>query len=374
MHDLGTLILLQSVGLVLLPACIWALAISIQTKTDLFWPFVITWAIVFLDSTFVGPGEFIVTYALVALAASLLLREGAVRTSTAVGLIPIAIFLCKSYESMLFLGPLLACLTFLRMRQTKDESSHRSGRHRVVTLTLLGTSAALFLVACCLSIVALASPDNPAKPIGSAASATALLRDRQLVIAGLAGAMFMAAQVGRKGRVALGFVGAALLLSCLLFAPGSRSAPYQYHVAEVACGVALFAAIAICAYLSFGSMPVRRSQGTPGDHLVHKVFSAASILAPVVLTVALSCSFTVTAIRFHTWTRQFEQVVRSHKGLIAWNDSGLSVTYLWGWPNPSLSIVLQSKRGQAIVLAPVGVPWQPFNPRVGVPQLPEGFP
>jgi hypothetical protein len=185
--------------------------------------------------------------------------------------------------------------------------------------------------------------------------------------------LFMAALAVRNRAIAAVLLGLAVVSTLPLFSSQNWPTPDQYYLTRIVCGGLLFVLIACAAYLRYVAGPGWPIAAGPDDHGSGWV-AAAAVVVPAVLTLALLLSFTVRGVGFHAWTGKFAQVVHSHTGLVAWEDSGLGWYYCWGWPNPSLSIVLQSERGQAIVLAPKGTSWQPFNPQVEVPRLPRGFP
>ncbi len=370
-HDLGTLTFLQSAGVILLPTVIWMVAVGLQRKTRLFWLFMLMWAVVFLNSGFFAIGEYNLTYALVAIAASLLLTRSRITLVSAIALIVIAFALCKSYESMFFLGPLLCAMTLYRFWHVKG-NAETPDSHLALRRALLGLAALLFVAGTVLSIVAATSPANPGKA-GPGVSLAALNHDRQLVLSFVVIVLFMAALVVRSRTVAAVLLGMAFVSTLPLLRAQNWPTPDQYYLARIACGGLLFVLIVCAAYLWYVAVPGWQIAAGTDGHGTGWVARAA-VVVPTVLTLTLLLSFTVRTVGFHGWTGKFAQVVHTHTGLVAWEGSGIGWYYCWGWPNPSLSIVLQSEQGQAIVLAPKGTSWQPFNPQVEVPRLPRGFP
>jgi len=68
-----SLTLAFSLGVVLVPAIVWAGAAALQIRNRLFWPFVLMWAAIYLNTGLFAVGEFNITYAVIGLSASILL-------------------------------------------------------------------------------------------------------------------------------------------------------------------------------------------------------------------------------------------------------------------------------------------------------------
>ena len=262
-------------------------------------------------------------------------------------------------------------MTLYRFWRVEAREETSDGR-LAVRRALLGLAALLFAAGTVLSIIAATSPANPGK-VGPAVSLAALNHDRQLVLSFVVIVLFMAALAVRNRAVAAVLLGLAVVSTLPLLSSQNWPTPDQYYLARIVCGGLLFVLIAYAAYLWYVAVPGWQVAADTDSHGTGWVAMAA-VVVPAALTLALLLSFTVRAVGFYGWTGKFAQVVHTHTGLVAWEDSGIGWYYCWGWPNPSLSIVLQSEQGQAIVLAPKGTSWQPFNPQVEVPRLPRGFP
>jgi len=146
---------LQSLGTAALPMMIWALALFVLLKHRLFWPFVAVFAVTFLNSGFFSVGEYNFASALVALSAAILL-SGTCAPWACAGLLISAMLLPLSYETMAFLGVLLAVLAFWRLRTVVANQQY----HRIVVITLL-CAIILYVIAAALNVWWTVSPPYP---------------------------------------------------------------------------------------------------------------------------------------------------------------------------------------------------------------------
>ena len=118
MKDLNFLIRLHSLGLIAIPLGFWISALLLHIRKNSFWLLALAFAVSYLSSGFFAAGEYNITYAMTTFCAALILRRNISLTS-AVVLVVIAIALMRSYEAMVFLGPLLFSISIIRAIKEK---------------------------------------------------------------------------------------------------------------------------------------------------------------------------------------------------------------------------------------------------------------
>lgn len=105
-QDLKLLIRVHSIGLILLPIAFWFFALALQNGSNRFWLMLIAFSATYLSSGFHANGEYNLTYAMVALCASIILKKS-ISNWLALVMLVAAFALIRSYEAMVYLGPLL---------------------------------------------------------------------------------------------------------------------------------------------------------------------------------------------------------------------------------------------------------------------------
>ena len=122
--NVTSLAYLQSFGTVAMPILVWDGLLVALWRHRLFWPFAVIFAVTFLNSGFYSVGEYNLATALVALDAALLLR-GELRRASGLVLVVSAGMLVLSYQTMAFLGVVLAAMTVVRLRAVTREMGAR---------------------------------------------------------------------------------------------------------------------------------------------------------------------------------------------------------------------------------------------------------
>jgi hypothetical protein len=371
-QDRDILIHLHSAGLTLLPSLAWAAALWLQRRGRLYWVFLTMWAATYLVSGFFAIGEFNTTYALVALAAALLLTAR-VHLPRAGLVLATALVLLRSYESMLFLGPALMLVCALAAVRSLHHG--RVDRRFLPAAAVLALGTVTFGLDTVNAFVVLRSPENPGR-IGTSLDLALLAQDPRLVLAGAATAGLVVCLV-LKDRLSQGMVVAVVSVGAipLFLAPFGALVPspvahhfmlgfpgnYAYYQSRVAAGGLLLLLLCIALVVdllgrrSKAAEPVTRDRAWP---------IAASV------AVSLATIFLANCLAFSGWVDEYRQEVRSGTGLVAFERARIDQRFAWTWTNPSLSILLQEHPGQETVLNPAGyVGWQPFDPAAGVPRL-----
>jgi len=121
LEDINSLIRVHSVGLIGVPLVFWIGSLFLLRRTYLFWMMLTAFSVTYLRSDFFAVGEFNVTNAIAGFCLSLLIHPSGSAVA-AVLLVTAAGILARTYESMMFLGPLLAIFGFSRLFFHKNES------------------------------------------------------------------------------------------------------------------------------------------------------------------------------------------------------------------------------------------------------------
>lgn len=356
LHDLGLLTRLFSAGLVMTTSLVWFAAAWLQRHTGIFWLFMLMWASTQLVSGFFAIGEYNPTYALAGLAGSLVLGRSNASLWRSLALTMVSLSLLRSYESMLFLGPVLCVLTILSIRK---------GRPRGVSLALWRLSAVVFGVDAIAGLWSIFSPINPGS-MGSAAAAMRLdmlSHDPRVVLSSLAvlGLLVMLFTANRTfgwsvvaGGLGAGFVAGMLPLVPYLqdVLPDAADAGWppnwMYYNARIASGVLLLVLLLLAGLVHFS---YRWSLDSRHGILVGAVCAGLSI------------AFVANTLAFAAWLGDFSGNI-PQSGTIAWDQAGVSDRFVWQWTSPSLSVLLRSESSTGVLLNSESYAgWEPFDPR-----------
>ncbi len=364
-RNMPALILLHSVGLFAFPALAWLLAFYKLRNDRLFWPFVLLFAIVYLNSSVMAICDCNLAYALVACALAVLLRRGRFSVPDAVLLLAISLALTRMYETMVLCGPLLCVLSIVRLRQAPSRG-FRIGQHLtadpVICASLAG-AALLFLVSAALAAWSITHFQQEAN-LAQARDYSLLLANRQLLLSMAAGLAYVVLLVPIRMVVINAVCGAVTVAVTLaLTFPGNQARPTQYYAARAWIGVFLFAFAALLA----GTRFFRSEEGSvPREaHLKLAAIPLSLLLILGLLDVRHSRGFA-------DFLACFRNQVNANTGLVRLTDTKLAADgcgpYGWSWTNPSLSILLRRDASGAIILNAAGG-YQPFDPHVSVPDL-----
>jgi len=349
------LALLQSFGMVAIPAAMWLVALWVLRRRDAFWSVVVAFAVVTLSSGFMAAGEYNVGYAVAALSAALLLRERIGPASAAV-LLVLALVLAASYESAVYLAPLLGVATIVQLRRAR-----RSAGPRRVVPVLLVLCLAADAAAVVLSAFSIAFPRDPRNRAGAADLVGSLLRDPQLALAALVAVAWVALTLvlpprlmAVRGLVA-GLVALPALLPPLWFAPGMQ------YAGRTAAGLLLFVMLA--------GLFAAQWRGSPAVAVA--AARAPGWIAATVVLVAMMVPFAARTDGFGRWLASFETRVLTTSAEQEWSPppsiaAGQSL-YVWGWTNPFLSRLFEDDPGQGMILNPGQKPGTDPSPPAPLP-------
>ncbi len=369
-NNLNTLIYTHSFGLIFIPLMFWLTALIQQRKTDLFWLFVIAFSVSYLSSGLFAIGEYNLTYSMAALCASILLLEGDISKINATTLILTAFCLTHSYESMVFLGPLLGMICILRFFSTKNSLS----LFLKIALTL---SCLLFITGFLISLWSLFFPRDPSGLVSATSNIIFMLGSMHLLYLILMGFLLMNSLFFNK-KYALFFAWLLSIVHLINF--NFWNSPVMNYNFRTLSGVLLFAVIAISAYyyflytLNLRTLWEEKTKlhtlrwyfyfSTKTHDIIEKINQTKSNPIPVIFFISLALPFYFQTVGFYAWASAYEQEVLTQQGFIPIEQTKFARTrYTWKWANPSLSIVLRGDQTGSVITNGLNYyDWQPFDP------------
>jgi hypothetical protein len=352
-YPLPWLIGLYGVGLFVFPNALWMLAIYRQRDEQRFWYFTALY-LVTLCAQFYAVSESLLTYALVALAASLILGGDPPNSRRAWAVAIISLALVASYEVTLILSPLLGVLL---LGWWWCAGGRRTGLAvtgpLALALAALGASTAL-------AFITIRSHAESAGPT-TALSLHFLLAGGYAVLVATLVVGALAATVYLSGWWRLAVLASAALAVLVLLDPHHWAAPNVAYDARVYVGVVLAGGLLLVTpRFVFGWGP--RPSAAPEFVTSRLLVSALAIL--------LTVSFAANAEGFGAWNKSLQRIVTTHHGVLPFfSGLGPSVPqfsrYGWLWTTPEQSLLDQTHRHQAVVNNPN--PSEDFEITPGVP-------
>ncbi|HTR84137.1 MAG TPA: hypothetical protein VMI56_06635 [Reyranella sp.] len=362
------LAIVLSAGLFFLPAALYHLALARlrHDATSLAIAIAVV-AIVYLPTSFFIIGEYNVTYAAVAAAMAVALTFKSRRDGVILCLLGV---LClRSYESMVYFGPLLAAAS---LWGAPDDDDIARLLRRLAAFAFLGGA-----------VVALRTMvyywDHPYF-IEVRAATFDFWQDLQFVIPIVGLAIFAAITLltprwlqGRGPTIVIGVVAILLVVSpwAYLVNPGTILFPPAHYVARTAAGGVLLALLA--------ALWLYRAWRGPPLALVD------TLRQPEVgrrLTMAMLLLFAASAVPDVFLTRVWTDYVSLRRGYVTSHTGYIKASTLpslaWphrmfdqNWTLPALSVILRAKPGDAVIVDDMDARMnQPFDPACGtVPKL-----
>ncbi len=321
-------------------------------------------AIVFMTTSFFIVGEYNTTYALTVMGAVWLATSDRLRLADGMVLLGVAFFFSRSYEVTLFLGPLMAAMTFWRVATAASWS--RIARAVYVAAGLL------FLGGMFVAVGSLLDPFDPehlhatylelgyfwwSLPFDIACAAAAVV---------VVWALLRPAGLGRPAP----FLGASLLVALLALSPLLAMADFvvqptarSQYISRFAGG-AVIAAIVLFVWAHASGL----HRNLPALAMLRRpdVGRRFLILAALLLAAGVPVDLQLTAGWLH-YLDTLKSVVRTHSGVVAIEDTALArkpdLLLVENWSMPSQSLVLRLKPGDGVV-APFRwyTGWSPFPP------------
>ena len=347
--DLVRLIYLHTFGLVALPLIIWMLALAQHLKSDRFWTLLIAFSVTNFCSSFFAIGEYTVTYALAAFCISILLKDK-ISKPWLICVLAAAVILTRSYEAMVFLGPMLFALSGLRLLKLKTTPFEKFA---------LVPAQILFATATAIAAWSILHPADPAN-LANALGFGHLIKSRQfkfLVI--MIGLHLVVDWVPTKLRI--GATSLAVVLATLTsIRPNRWINPVMNYELRSVCGLILFGislALLVQKYfLKANSKGVRASK----DY--SRMITSLSLFLPLALM------FSTYSLQFSKWLKTFETTATLTSTWInvdeveTLNKLGLDGRFDWPWTNPYLSLVLRGDGLGGIKNSRAHEEGQAFNP------------
>jgi hypothetical protein len=357
-RDLYLLAWLHSLGLYAVPIGLWLGALYMLRDDTLFWPFVVLLAVVYLNTSMFAIGEFHIAYAISAGAMAILVRNEPLSRANGWLLVVLALAALRSYEAMLFLGIFLALIGGLRLREMQ-------GRKRGPAALTLTLAIAVFAGSALVAVWSVLHAADSANRAG-AADFSVLLENRQLLVTFLAGLFYaplLLLQGSRPVALLLGIGALAFVIS--LAHSSNWVEAWQSYASRGMVGFFMLFFGAFLALLRFGPRRGRLSA-------TRVPFMAA--IVPATLLVALLALDMRHSLGFSQYADCFRAEVTTSSGLVPFEATRLQdpecrPEYVWGWTNPSMSLLLRRDDSGAIVLNREQHEWQPFDPFAGLPDL-----
>ncbi|MDP2329560.1 MAG: hypothetical protein Q8M19_02525 [Reyranella sp.] len=363
--DLHLMARLLSFGLFAVPTALYHLALM-RVKDDavLLAAVMAAVGVVFMTTSFFIVGEYNTAYAIVILAAVRLATAERLTVFDGLVLAAIAFLAMRTYEVMIYLGPLLATMIFWALRRAPSRPIFATGLHVA--------AAGMFLAGMVVATGSILKPHSEEHLSDTVATAMNFWQNMQFDMA-LAAALVVVVWALLKPRALLGtkpywWAGLCLVILALspLLAAGDtlvRPLAKSQYVARTAAGLVIATiVIFIWAYRSSigAKLPALAILRAPDAARRFVVFALLILLAGLPADIYLT----------RTWILYLDAVrtaVRSQGGVIAFEDTSLAVNphlhLVEAWILPSLSLALRAKRGDGIIAPPKNFnSWQPFPP------------
>lgn len=363
--DLHLMARLLSLGLFAVPTALYHLAL-IRVKDDavLLAAVVAAIAIVFLTTSFFIVGEYNTAYAIAILAAVRLATADRLTLFDSVVLAIVAFLAMRTYEVMVYLGPLLAAMIFWTVRRAPS---------RPFLPTVLHVAAAgMFLAGMVIAAGSILKPFSEEHLSDTVATAANFWQNMQFDLV-LAAALVVVgwalvdprSLLGTRSYRWAGFFLVVLALSPLLALSDTLVRPLakSQYVARTAAGLVIATiVIFIWSYRSRlgAKLPAFAMLSTPTAARRFVAFAFFMIVAGLPSDIYLT----------RTWISYLDAVrvaVRSHTGVIEFDTTSLAknphLHLVEAWILPSQSLALRAKRGDGIIAPPrTFESWQPFPP------------
>lgn len=363
--DLHLLARLLSLGLFALPTVLYHLAL-VRVKDDavLLAAVIAAIAVVFMTTSFFIVGEYNTAYAIAILVAVRLVTAQRLTLVDGLFLAVIGGLAIRTYEAMLYLGPLLSAMV--------GWAIWRAPSRPWLPTTLHLVSIAGFIAGMFVAIGSLTRPYSVEHLDETIETARNFWQNMQFDLVVAAAFVVVAWALLRPRDLALAkpYRWAAVCLVILALSPllmlGDvvvRPLAKSQYVARTAAGLIIASIVVfIWAYASNlrGKLPAFVVLGTPEAARRFLIFALLILLAVLPSDISLTQSWV-------SYLDAMRTTVRDHDGVIAFEDSPLSKhpydLLVEAWILPSQSLALRAKRGDGIIAPPRDFgAWQPFPP------------
>ncbi|MBV8185876.1 MAG: hypothetical protein JOY64_24785 [Alphaproteobacteria bacterium] len=363
--DLHLLARLLSLGLFALPTALYHLALA-RAKDDavLLATVIAAIAVVFMTTSFFIVGEYNTAYAIAILVAVRLATASDLTVLDGLFLAVIGVLGMRTYEAMLYLGPLLAAMIAWRV--------WRAPARPWLPMLLHGLSAVGFMIGMGVAIRSLARPYSVEHLDETIETASNFWQNLQFDLVLSAAIVVVLWALIRPRDLLRGrpywwaSIGLLLLALCPLLVLGDtlvRPLAKSQYVARSAAGLVIAAMVVfIWAYASNLRLKL------PAFTALADGRAAARFMAFALLMLFATLPSDIYLTR--NWTYYLDTMraaVRSQPGVIAFEDSPLARhpfdLLVEAWILPSQSLALRGKQGDGIIAPPKDFKrWQPFPP------------
>jgi hypothetical protein len=363
--DLHLLARLLSLGLFALPTALYHLAL-VRVKDDavLLAAVIAAIAVVFMTTSFFIVGEYNTAYAIAILVAVRLVTAQRLTLVDGLFLAVIGGLAIRTYEVMLYLGPLLSAMILWAI--------WRAPSRPWLPTTLHLVSIAGFIAGMFVAIGSLTRPYSVEHLDETIETATNFWQNMQFDLAVAAALVVVVWALVRPHDLVRGkpYRWAAVCLVILALSPllmlGDilvRPLAKSQYVARTAAGLIIASiVIFIWAYAANvrGKLPAFVALGTPDAARRFLSFALLILLAVLPSDIFLTQSWA-------SYLDAMRTTVRGHDGVIAFEESPLSRypydLLVEAWILPSQSLALRARQGDGIVAPPKDFnAWQPFPP------------
>jgi hypothetical protein len=363
--DLHLLARLLSLGLFALPTALYHLAL-VRVKDDavLLAAVIGAIAVVFMTTSFFIVGEYNTAYAIAVLVAVRLVTAERLTLVDGLFLAVIGGLAIRTYEAMLYLGPLLSVMILWAIRRAPSRPWLPTTLHLVA---IAGFVAGMFV-----AIGSLTRPYSVEHLDETIETATNFWQNMQFDLAVAAALVVVVWALVRPSDLAGGkpYRWAAVCLVILALSPllmlGDvvvRPLAKSQYVARTAAGLIIVSIVVfIWVYASKvrGRLPAFVVLAAPLAARRFLVFALLILLAVLPSDIFLTQSWV-------SYLDAMRTTVRDHEGVVAFEDSPMSRhpydLLVEAWILPSQSLALRARRGDGIVAPPRDFSaWQPFPP------------
>jgi hypothetical protein len=332
-QDLNFLIRAHSIGFVFVPLIFWIAALALQINNRLFWLFLMAFTVTYLRSNFFAVGEFNITYGMAAFCASILLRQNIPLGLSAL-LMFASLVLIRSYEMILFLGPLLAGLASWRLLKEKHDLA--------LTRVCIIVSLSFFLISSYIGLqsVFFQRPYDAR----STANLGALTEIHLLYLVTIPlMASVLATASGKICKCITFFLAGILVILYVIYTlrwdKSHISFEYLSYAYRALCGLLLGQLLVCAAYIHYTRCSLNRKNSLFWDTCLGIIATAFFI--------SLSLPMLSSTNKFHIWLKRFEATALEITTNTPINltdinmNHGLNQGPNWMWGNVYTSILLR---------------------------------
>lgn len=350
-NDLNWLIRIYGFGLIAIPVGLWVSALIIQIKTKLFWIFVIAFSISYLSSGFFAVGEYNLSYGLTALITSLLLHNNIGKMKQIILLFS-SFFIIVTYETMVFLGPLLFTICALKFLTTERNTFFSK---------ILIIIALFFFLSTVISISSLLIP-GPGHPSGAIGDALGMTLSTHFIFFLLMGFLFLISlNKNNKTYFLLAlFLSVAHIVNNNFWCLPEMNYRFRFLSGLLLCF--LFALSALYYFLDRKQL-IKLSK-RPSKMYRYSLFYLLKVMnrllkikqiksnpIPIFLFISSIIPYYIQTIDFYNWGKKYEQEINMQTGMISIKKTLLADSiYNWFWTNSSLSMILRGNQIGALIL------------------------